>query len=94
MIIGVNGVNGVRVKLNILRHEPCPMYHRDDIDLIRLDPVDNPVWFFNQLPDIFSIILGHHPAGQDKLCSAICSVRRVILSIIGYQSYVWQRLEN
>ena len=37
------------------RYQPCSVNNCDDIDLVRLDPVDNPILLFDQLPDIFGV---------------------------------------
>jgi hypothetical protein len=56
------------------------VYHGYHIDLILLYAVDDPVGFFDQLADIFSLVLG--TLRPEYGWSPICSDRRVILSTI------------
>jgi len=48
--------------LNFNRQQPCAMDNRQYIDLILLDPVNNPVRLFDQLPDNFAVIFGYFAA--------------------------------
>lgn len=54
------------------------MDHGDNINLIGLYSVDNSIWFFNQFPDVFGVILGDLPAGQSMFGDLLGSAGNLV----------------
>ncbi|MEI8132435.1 MAG: hypothetical protein WCG34_08375 [Leptolinea sp.] len=43
-----------------------PMNNGQNVDLVRLDVIDDPVWAFDHLPDLFQPVFGNDSAGLGK----------------------------
>jgi hypothetical protein len=58
----VKSFSGGHRFLNFVGHQPCAVYHGQHVDLVLFYAADNPVGFFDQLADIFGLVLGDHAA--------------------------------
>jgi len=47
---------------NLVGQQACAVDDGQHVDLILFDAVDDPVGLFDQLADIFGLVLGHHAA--------------------------------